>query len=287
MKTIVAFLALFLSVFTFSQEYIPMLQEGNSWSIQEIAFPGVPQVFYRIDEITGTEVINNKLYYIMNGIPDCRYREENGILYGYSISGNNEIELYNFNLEVGDEITFPFEPPQNYCDNRGQLYEGETMIVTSRTEEFIADQNRIVLEFELFGEVIETWIEGVGSLRGFYPNQFRHIDTEILLTCFVTNGATYYFNDFTFCENLATQDFSISNIKLYPNPVIQTSTLQFPEEANIDALKIYDVSGRLILEDIITEDFYTIDAMNYDSGLYFYQVFSERELLKSDAFIVK
>ncbi|MEZ4779467.1 MAG: T9SS type A sorting domain-containing protein [Flavobacteriaceae bacterium] len=289
MKTIISFLALFLSAFTFSQEYIPMLQEGNSWSIRAYDALG-NQTYYSTLGISGTEVINNQTYYYLNTNVDCRFREENGVMYGYSISDDSEIMLYDFNLEVGDEITFFDEYPPNYCASYGDCgCYNEPLVVSSKSEEFIADEDRIVMELSMYGKVVETWIEGIGSLSGFYPFWgFTFWEISHKLTCFSTNDITYYFNNFNVCIGIvSTEDFIISGIKLYPNPVTQTSVLKFPEEAKIDLLKIYDVSGRLILEESVIENYYTIEASKYHSGLYFYQVFSDGERLKSDTFIVK
>ena len=71
----------------------------------------------------------------------------------------------------------------------------------------------------------------------------------------------------------------LENIKeqivLYPNPVTNTSILQIPEALNIDSIKIFDFNGRLVKEFTIQNNNIAINAMDYASGLYFYQIYAE------------
>jgi hypothetical protein len=105
------------------------------------------------------------------------------------------------------------------------------------------------------------------------------------LICFTQNGNTYYFNGATSCV-LGIDDFYLNQIFVTPNPVINTSILQFPAEAAIDRLKIYNLSGKLIRDEIVSEKYFKINAMDYASGLYFYQVFSNNTLVKVANFII-
>jgi len=82
-------------------------------------------------------------------------------------------------------------------------------------------------------------------------------------------------------------DFPIADIVLYPNPVIGTSVLQFSAEGILDLVNIYDVSGKRIRSLPVVSDYVLINAMDYRSGIYFYQVYSEEKLLKTERFIVK
>ncbi|MBZ0328618.1 MAG: T9SS type A sorting domain-containing protein, partial [Altibacter sp.] len=52
-------------------------------------------------------------------------------------------------------------------------------------------------------------------------------------------------------------------------------------------LKIFNLSGGLVRDEEITKNHVTISSMDYASGLYFYQVFSENKLLKTEKFIIQ
>jgi len=268
--------------FSFAQDYIPMLEEGNVWNVIGLdGFGGPPTNVTR--EVTGEETINGVVYKIVNNV-DCRYREENGKVYAYWQIDDTEYLMYDFTLEVGD--IFDFLAIQfTWCKYILDAYIPE-MTVSSRTTQFIAGEDRIVLELEENGTYVESWIEGIGSTTGFFPNG-NGFDSASRLTCFTKDGNTYLFNGYTECVILGLEDQFKERIILVPNPVTHTSVLKFPSEATVDRVKIYDLNGRLITNEGINKNNYTINAMNYRSGLYFYQVFSEEKLLKTEKFIVK
>ena len=135
----------------------------------------------------------------------------------------------------------------------------------------------------------EYWVEGIGSLKGFDPHS-EFIDAgQTSLACFTTNDITYFFNGATACDNTALNinDFSSEEIILYPNPVTSISTLQLPLDLSVDLIRVYDINGRLIKEESISNDYFSIKMMDFRSGLYFYQVFSRSKHLKTEQFIVK
>ncbi|HAT65628.1 MAG TPA: hypothetical protein DCS66_13695, partial [Flavobacteriaceae bacterium] len=231
-------------------------------------------------QIIGTTEINGKTYYDIS-LMYCRFREEDGKVYSQQDGISDELVIIDFTLEVGDTYTFDLEGIWNPCYATSDPYL-EEMTVVSKTIEFIAGMNRIVIEFDEG----ELWIEGIGSTRAFVPGG-QGVDSGALLSCFTKNGNTYFFNDFTECIYLDIESYIENQIIIYPNPVTKTSILQFPEESEIDTIKIFDVSCRLVTEEIILKDYYTIDAMQYSSGLYFYQVLSEGNVLKTDRFIIK
>ena len=107
-----------------------------------------------------------------------------------------------------------------------------------------------------------------------------------IIVCFTTNGETYFMFGATSCDNtLNTQDLMLSKLAVAPNPVIDKGILQIPEESGIDHIVIFDAYGRKLFNEAIETSNYTIDAEQYASGLYFYQVFSEGRLLKTASFV--
>jgi len=269
-----------------AQEYVPMLSEDHRWNIEYVD-PLSQNEWYTlrvVDEVTIFGHVYKK-FIINNNSTGCFMREENGIVYLYDSVWNEEFIYFDFTLELGDFFDYP-----NTCVFGGSDFIDEIEVVEVSTM-IIEGTPRKTLGFATEfsgGAVIETWIEGVGSsMSGLEPGG-NYIDTWLKLNCFVVNGNTYFFNDATECNFLEVEDLvDLNKIVLYPNPVVNTSILQFPSEGNVDLLKIYDVTGKLVKEEKVNKDYVLIDAMQYPSGLYFYQVFSENKLLKTEKFIIK
>ena len=300
MKNLLLGLALLISFFSYSQ--IPMLEVGNTWSVDINHCPFNPPNFptWTITEqisIGNTETINALVYtqVIKDGNITCLLREENGIVYKYFPNENSEKILFNYNLEVGDTFSLlgsAYSSP--YCSGIGTNVLIFTLEVFEIENINIAGLNRKVLKFidnnfPQGGEVLQ-WIEGIGSISGFDNTwEMQDITCSSNLVCFTKNSEIYYFNDATSCDNttLSIGEQFKNQIILYPNPVTERSVLQLPIEAEIDQIKIYNISGQLVKTENISSNNFSLNSMNFANGLYFYQVFSKDELLKTEQFIVK
>ena len=300
MKTIWLLFSVLFTPILFAQDFIPMLDEGNSWSVDTFYCPFMPDkppYDWTVTEhltINGTQEINGKTYkQIYNGDNiSCLLREEDGVV--YKVNGNEENVMFDFNFEVGDVynmIGSGFIDP--YCSGNGwsplafsiEVFEIETL--------FIAGADRKVIKFMNHsfpaGEEVR-WIEGIGTRAGLalpWPN--LDITCWSVIACFTTEEETYFMNGATSCDNttLGIDDFSKVDAVLYPHPVTAMSVLQFPIDAQIDTIKIFDLSGKLIEEEQITSDHFTFDVMNYRSGLYFYQLLSNNQVIISNKVIIK
>lgn len=299
MKSKLFVLFLFVYCYSYTQSYLPMLEEDHTWSVDfhyGILPPGCePNCNFIITEqitVSGAVVVDGKTYkkvFTEAGETSCLVREENGVVYQLDASHSTEIVKYDFTLELGEPFSFQ---DLFYCPlSDGSGFGGPYEVIDIRTE-FIAGEDRKVIEFDFnFGAGInETWIEGIGSITGFDPiGTVIDITDYSLLACFDINGTNYFFNNATSCDNttLGIANFEKNDAVLYPNPVSNTSILQFSSEGWVDSIKIFDSTGKLVKEEKVTGDYVRIDAMQYRSGLYFYQVFLENQLLKIDKFIVK
>jgi len=297
MKTALTALFVFIFSYSYAQSFLPMLEEDHIWSVDVYFDPFVdPPVEYTITHqvsVSGAIPMNGKIYkrvYNNDGGTSCLVREENGVIYQIDEINSTEFIKYDFTLQVGDVFDFT---AFFYCTYIGQNngIVGELEVINVNTQ-FIAGEDRKVIEFEQGGAFVsEIWMEGIGSIRGFDPiGQMWDISNDgTLLVCFTINGTVYFFNGATSCDNttLSIDDLDRDQIILYPNPVTNISILQFPSEGIVDTLKIYSISGKLVNEEKVTKDYILIDAMQYPSGLYFYQVFSEKKLLKIEKFIIR
>ncbi|MDC8003947.1 T9SS type A sorting domain-containing protein [Aureisphaera galaxeae] len=298
----VTFLALSTSLW--SQDYIPMLDEENTWSVDIYysifePLPPNPCCFTITDQLTvGGTVTHNGMDYTqlyIDGAVRCDLREENGIVYKYDENEEADKVLIDMNLEVGEvfnllgsayDVSFPI------CHTAGNGMTYTSMTVETVEYLDIAGETRKVITFSNYSQPSFTqikWIEGIGNIHGFDGFwELLDITAGQALVCFTNSSGTYYFNEATSCDNttLGIDDFSEEAIVLYPNPVTSKSILQFPEGA-VDRIQIYNVSGKLVTEIRPSSNHFVLDMMQYSAGLYFYQVFSEKKLLKTAQFIIR
>jgi len=296
MKNLLIAITVLVSNFTYSQ-YLPLLNEGNSWSVDvyyDVYDTGESGIISSQITLGDIEYLDGLRYYRVwsEDNPTCLLREENGIVYKYDEQEEVDKILFDFTLEEGDTFNlYGSAYDSRMCTGFGTSLHGVELTVDTIEEIEIAGELRIVitfLEYTSFGNI--QWIEGIGNITGF-DMLWGPPDTygPYALVCFTTNGITYFFNGADSCDNttLGIDEFSNNNLILYPNPVTNKSILQLPSEGYADTIRIFDLQGRLVKEMSIFTDYFIIDAMQYQSGLYFYQVFSAKELLKTDKFIVK
>ncbi|MBV1924619.1 MAG: hypothetical protein KUG68_11395, partial [Flavobacteriaceae bacterium] len=111
MKKLLFIGILFIYGVSTSQEYIPMLDDTNKWSvdINYCPFTDVPPFNWTVTQqisIDGTIDVNGYTYkqIYKDDNPSCLLREENGVVYKYYENDNNERVLFDFNAEIGDEF---------------------------------------------------------------------------------------------------------------------------------------------------------------------------------------
>ncbi len=295
--------AFFISLISYSQEYLPMLEEGSSWSVDvyyEPFDPPEPPYSWTITEqilLGDIEEVNGVEYYrVWSGDqPTCLLREENEIVYKYDESEGIDKILFDFTLEEGDVFSLndsAYGTGWGFCTIAGGDIWQTQLTVDTVIEIEIAGELRKVITFLEYNDffIPFQWIEGIGNITGF-DMLWGWIDVtgDSQLVCFTKNGTTFYFNDATSCDNTTLnlgEQFK-KQIILFPNPVIEKSILQLPIEVEIDQINIYTILGQLIKTENISSNNFIINSMDYANGLYFYQVFSNGKLIKTDKFIVK
>lgn len=285
-----------------------MLQEGNAWNV-DIVYnlfeppPDIPCCYTVTHTVTlGNIVTINGLDYretMSTGSESFLLRENNGLVYKYIESTQEELLMFDFTLEVGDvfnvseSIYTDFPNIHVSCvtnDLFSYVYESE-LHVSDVDYVVLAGEERKIITFEENSAWFNyVWIEGIGNMTGFdLMNEMIDITDYSILSCFTTGEDTYFMFGATSCDNttLNTQEHMLSKIVLSPNPVTNSAILQIPEESGIDQLVILDASGRKLVESKIETSTYPINGELYASGLYFYQVLSEGRLLKTSSFIIR
>jgi uncharacterized protein (DUF2249 family) len=80
-----------------------------------------------------------------------------------------------------------------------------------------------------------------------------------------------FFAKYTGCGAVGIEEYNtLSKIKLSPNP--SSDKFTFSGLVGENTIEVYDVSGRLILNEHTTTDSYQINLSAYNSGIYFYKI---------------
>jgi hypothetical protein len=187
-------------------------------------------------------------------------RAENGVCYQGWQGG--EFVLYNFNLVAGDTVYFESMSPILYSDaiidSVDQVLIGETL----RTRLWVSDD---------FMQPI--WIvEGVGHQFGLFEPIYQ-FENSSSLNCYWENGAPVLPNS-SHCGYLSVANNSAANIQISPNP--STGIFRI-ETAQKSTIKIYDLYGRLVLQDLLNGSS-EIDISSEPSGVYLIMVENEQGL---------
>ncbi len=303
MKKITFLFTLFIASYSWSQEYIPMLEEGNEWNVDvrfEV-FKADPCCYtFTYDVSLGETVeINGNIYRELMSLDmvNCLLREEEGIVYKYDESSDSEQIVFDFTLEAGDSFQIS-ESAYNYgrsCVGNGiESHTGNSSLNVASVEYLmIAGEERKVITFEegpFFSIDSYQWIEGIGNITGIdLMEEMIDITAEHRLACFTNQGNTTFFNEATSCDNttFSTLDNTIEAIGVYPNPVTEVSILSLPKTQQVDEVLIFNASGSLVRKEKPSADHLKIHAMNYRSGLYFYKIISEGNTLKTGKLLIK
>lgn len=274
-----------------------MLQEGNEWNVDvHYCILNDPPIFYINTEVVTmgeTVQINGKDYIQVykDDQPTCLLREANGVVYKL-INGLDAI-LFDMNMSIGetyDIIGSAFNYPCSGVGSNNSIFIIEVMDI--RTE-FIAGQDRKVIVFtdHYFpgGEDL-WWIEGIGTRAGLdLPWPFWDFTCGSFLSCFTTNGETFFMNGATSCDNttLEISESEKTKIVLYPNPITNTSILQLPEKLDNVQVTIYNTAGQLVKAFNPENHYLVLNSTNFSSGLYFYKVLAGGKEYQASHFVVK
>ena len=198
---------------------------------------------------------------------------------------SNEGLLYDFSLTIGDTMHLDSSIVCPYTQVDAVIYAVDSILVDSSYRREL---------WAMTGNNLSAMIEGVGSWKGLLEVGCYGLNGERWeLLCFSQNGIRIYpdsgtCNIISSVNNLSAKNTSIT---LSPNPFHTTAALEIKNEEfkikNLE-LKIYDVMGRLVQQQIITNQSTIINRVGLGDGLYFYQLRTNNyELIGSGKFVVE
>lgn len=287
MKKIILIYVWLISFKTYSQTniYHPFPDSNAHWhgvilSGQVPPFPGIIGNFDYV--LSGNDTIINTLSYkkivgytglwniqligIRQDIPNKKV---------FGIDGNTlqEILLYNFDVNIGDTISFR---PLVQCDSISIVNSIDSVLVGS------SYRKRINLNMNV------SLIEGIGSTSGLVEsNCFEGAN----LLCYYTNNADTIFSDDTspwLCKPNSIQESEhLKNITIYPNPFSNYLKINFNSAINrTRKIILYNILGEKQFEHKTNNNELVIDMKNYPIGLYYLQILDEKQK-KYSAIILK
>ncbi len=122
------------------------------------------------------------------------------------------------------------------------------------------------------GADIYSWTNEIRNGISFSPNHtssYTVTGTQTLSGCSSTATIAVTVGD---CTNLAEQNKNEDAFKLYPNPTTGVFQIEMKSGFNINKIKIYDVTGRIVIIQETNEDNIKLDISKFDSGVYYLQM---------------
>ena len=322
-KFTISLLFVLLALNTFGQTYEPFPEDNAYWSAMHCEpGPFVTKSAFVKAGVFGDTLINGKTYrkVYMQGVfddefqcDDCgfvfdiematyfmSYREEDKIIYfvpqnnGFGDPSGTEYPVFDFNISnVGETVAgyeYLFLPD---APDFGVLMETETLTVESIDNVTMSDgslRRRINFEPLTYG-LKESWIEGIGSTKGFglSLNVTNNYNTMI---CFSHDGINLddaeirseqsctsipdlnFPNQCEYTEALSVNDIDkINDIVVFPNPFV--NTIRILNLNPKDEVLIYDILGQVVYSTISESNEISINLPNLKKGIYFYFINSE------------
>lgn len=286
MKKIFLISILFLpTLYTFSQDYFPLVDTVKLWSNLWFTAPGGPpphEFKTNYIKFSGDTIIDSNHYkevliswdsLHINWEPIGFIREDSTKqVYYRNIDNSLEGILYDFNAEIDDTIRL------SYFEN------GSDLIVQYIDSIFIDGKFRKRL---LFAE--EEWIEGIGSLCGILNSGTGTISGGVFrLLCFYMSDILIYSNpDYQECYlnyvGISNPLERKVNIRIYPIPTDAYIRIDFQKELFQDiSIQLTNSFGsRLYKKNFRSPKEIEINMKSFPSGIYFISIFIDEEHISS------
>ncbi len=175
------------------------------------------------------------------------------------------ILIYDFNLNVGDLIPYPFINLGAHITNIDTVNIGGIL----RKRFHIIDNGN--LEYFIF--------EGIGTNMGLKPSAPPE-DAHLELVCmsnYLTDEVVYLSPNYDECYKMAmfsstAEVNDAEKVALYPNPAESEVHISLDSEEEISSVKIYDASSRILLRENIQSNQATINISHLNPGFYLVEI---------------
>lgn len=265
---------------SFSQEYFPLL-DNSSWIILISDFGGTETRYYNEN---GDVLIGNNTYkkYLSQTNEEYFLREDIVGKKVYKLIDGNDILLYDFSLQISDNITLA--DGQNY-----QVQSISNINVNGGQRPQFYLKNLDLPGWD------EYWVEGVG--RRTHPllarNEFFS-DPEFYLLCSYQDGINIFNlgiangGSSTSCTLSIEEQINLSKkISFAPNPFDNELIITSQTNLNNSTIKVFNSIGQNVREiKNINGENYSLKRENLIKGLYLIQVSENGKEIASKKLIV-
>lgn len=280
---------LLYSFSSFSQEYIPLLEDNKTWNVLSVLYiPGAPYydtaystINYQVMGDTTLNSINYKKVYKSNEeypinwfLESFMREDEEHKVWMRMYTEEEEYLMYDFDAQIGAVFSVGYGAPVSLTVDSITLVEVDGGI---RKKQWLT-----CLEMPSYKE---TWINGIGSNKGLlWSGSAMVVGGWYWLLCVSEDGSVVFENpDFDSCYLVTGQDF-LSNTSLfyiYPNPAQDYISINIPSSLDSKSIEIdiYSMSGKIVdhfeINTKASNSPYIHSVNNLESGIYFCQLKAE------------
>lgn len=277
MKKSLCILLLFLSNLALCQEYKPLLDTYNQWSLR-YCFSGCSTDIYYTNGDTIVDAMNYKVldgyHYISRGfLLREDVTEKKVYLKTILPSGIREYLLYDFSLEVGDSINIK-NPASPFIEDAG-YYKVDAITLLP-----LVDSN-LYRHFYLSPAASNTisendaiWVEGVGSLSLINaPGGDPDVNSAGRVACMFKDGVSFYadLDIIEDCEDIIL-DKPLFQPTINNSKIINALVVNEFSVINIEpffALAIYNLNGQLLQQiNLNNQNTVTLNLSSYKPAMY-------------------
>ena len=277
MKKSLCILLLFLSNLALCQEYKPLLDTYNQWSVR-YCFSGCSTDIYYTNGDTIVDAMNYKVldgyHYISRGfLLREDVTEKKVYLKTILPSGIRDYLLYDFSLEVGDSINIK-NPASPFIEDAG-YYKVDAITLLP-----LVDSN-LYRHFYLSPAASNTisendaiWVEGVGSLSLINaPGGDPDVNSVGRVACMFKDGVSFYadLDIIEDCEDIIL-DKPLFQPTINNSKIINALVVNEFSVINIEpffALAIYNLNGQLLQQiNLNNQNTVTLNLSSYKPAMY-------------------
>ena len=262
-KSLFTFSLACFSSFLFGQ-YAPMVSESHTWKITNY---GLFVMNYQ-ETISGDTIIDGITYKKHWTQTEGYPAYQNGLLREdlesqrvYANYGSGDMLLYDFTLEVGDEID---------VYGVGMMH---TIVVSEVGTVTVGGESPKMITYTESEGWGGYWIEGIGSDHGIMDAALGFVmDFNPVVNCFYQGNNLAWDNpvdsDDACDAFLSVHEINIEEASIFPNPADEAVKFVFSSFSfnKLYRIELYDIAGRQIL--VINSSNNEIDLSDFSSGFY-------------------
>jgi hypothetical protein len=296
MKIVLLFLSQFLVLLVAAQTDFHFADSTAQWNVLVLgALQGPRWVTY---DAIGDTVLRGVRYQVISAhqpfLPvNCAIlrRDSLGRVYEYSYRDTADYLIYDFTRQPGD--TFEIH---NFIP--GALSATRLCTVDSIGILNLDSPRKVMYVNFLSDDSLNPWIEGIGSLRFFaQPSDNYGLgftgNVSYNLMCFFEKNQVVYHNPYhSACPGELPGAINVldnNNAVVVSNPVLGNllNISCYQDDHNGLAFKLFDLSGRMILQERLINQTNSFQLNQVSKGLYLYEIVSPGQILKSGKLVVR